>query len=109
MKKILTYLAIFLFSFTGMANAEWIGCDIPDAGENVVSSIVVVDGGPEIVTPYQLNSAGDAVLLLDIENIDSCSVVAYFENDQGRRSLASVPFVLKARPSVSIGHRIVRE
>jgi hypothetical protein len=103
--RIIILIAFLLM--TGLANAEWIVCDIPS--ENIVSSIVVVDGGPEIVTPYQLNSAGDSVLLLDIKDIESANVVTYFEDDQGRRSLASVPFALKPRPSAPTGHRIGEE
>ena len=109
MKKLLTYLVIIFITFAGMASAEWIGCDIPDVSDGVVESIVVVDDQPEVTVPDRINQAGDAVLLLDIEKIGTATVVVYFVNNQGRRSPASVPFVLKARPSASAGHRIVRE
>ena len=108
MKKLLIYLSIFIM-FTGMANAEWLACDIPDAAQNVVSYAVYVDLQPEVIVPYRLNAAQDAVLLIDITDIDSATFRAIAINDQGRRSDFSDPFVLKSAPSALSGYRIVLE
>jgi hypothetical protein len=105
MKKLLVYLVIILLAFAFNANAEWIGCD----PANDVAEVVIVVDGQESTIPYQLNSTGTAVLLLDIDNISTANLIVYFVNDQGRRSDPSVPFDLKARPSTGTGFRIVRE
>ena len=110
MKKLLTCLVIiFLVAFGGAAHAEWLGCDIPDPAQDVVSYSVIVDSQPEVIVAYQLNTAGDAVLIWDIENLTAAHFEVFAINSQGRRSQTSSPFDLRAKPLPLSGFRIVPE
>jgi hypothetical protein len=102
----LVITCLFLF-FAQIAAAEWLGCDIPDPAENVTGYAVTVDSQAEVVVPYQVNSAGDAVLLWDITNITNAGFAVYSINSQGRRSAVPTPFDLLAAPSGPSGVKIV--
>jgi hypothetical protein len=105
--KSLIYLIIILWA--SVASAESLGCDIPDAAQDVVSYGVTVNSDPEVIVPYALNAAADAVLLWDIAEIDTATFSVVAINSQGRRSAAADPFVLEPKPSALSGYRIIVE
>jgi len=109
MKKLLTCLVIILLGFASGANAEWLGCDIPDAGQDIAEYAVIVDSQPEVIVAYQLNTAADTVLIWDIENLDTAHFEIFAINSQGRRSQTAAPFDLRAKPLAPGPFRIVPE
>ncbi len=101
---------LILILWAGLANAaEWLACDVPDVAQDVTSYAVIVDSQPEVIIPYALNQAQDVVLLWDITALVSVHFEVFAINSQGRRTLTSSPFDLKARPLLSSGYRIIVE
>lgn len=104
-RLLLAVLAFFLMA--GVACADWLGCDIPDAVEDVTHYAVIIDGAAEVIVPYQENTAADAVLLWDITTIPNASFSVFAINSQGRRSATATPFDLLAKPSGPSAIKIV--
>ena len=106
MKKLI-FATVFVFLFVGVSTADWLGCDIPDAAQDVTEYAVIIDGGAEVIVPYQENAAQDAVLLWDISSISNANFSVFAINSQGRRSAIPTPFDLLAKPSGPVGVKIV--
>jgi hypothetical protein len=109
MKKLLTAFVI-IFSIASLSGAaEWLAWDIPDAAQDVTGYAVALNSDPEVIVPYRLNAAADAVLGWNITDLDTAHFEIWAINSQGRRSATSAPFELKPAPSASAGHRIIQE
>ena len=106
-KTFILVLLLVLF-IVGPSAAEWLGCDIPDPVDDVTNYAVIVDSQPEVIVPYQLNTAADAVLLWDITSMSNAHFSVYAINSQDRRSAVPSPFDLLAAPSGPGGVKIVQ-
>ena len=102
------YLILLLIFITiPAAAAEWLVCDVPPESENVVGYWVSHDAEP--VEPpqwveYQVVvdplTGKQGARLYDITGVpDGTTFTVMAQNDQGRRSEPSNPFVLGPRPS----------
>jgi hypothetical protein len=108
-KAIIILIMVLLFSVVSIANAaQWLGCDIPPAEQEVTEYAITIDGGAEVIVPYQENTAQDAVLLWDITSLTNATFSVFAINSQGRRSAVPAPFVLLAAPSGPLQVRIVQ-
>jgi hypothetical protein len=116
MKKLAIMLILTVGLFGMSANpvfGEWVGCDLApensDADpENDVINVVVIQDGAEIIRPYQLNSVGDKVRLIDVSTIAAATFQFAFENSQQRRS-DFVAYDLKPKPAGCAGVGLIAD
>ena len=109
MKKLLIIICS-VFLMVSISNAaEWLVCDIPATSQEVTEYAVIINGGPEVIVPYQENAAQDAVLLWDVTSLGSAAFSVFAINSQNRRSAVATPFDLLSKPSGPAAIRLIQQ